>query len=690
VVGVTPSDPLSADGTITVITPAFTGTNTGIQQTADVRVNTNAGTGSQETDTLPDAFVLLPGGGPLIFGLQPNSGRSSGGEVVNVLGQAFGSVASDLSVSFTDRLGAVKLGIVMAVSPDGTQIQVETPRFSTIPLEVDEPQDVTVATIDGIITLEDGFIVLADEPTPQIASVSPASGPLDGGTLVTVFGSGFQVPVQVKFGALTAIDVNVFNDTSPADNDRITCITPDYSQQQEVPPVSVDVQVTNMTTGNTNIAGGFFTYGDPLFITGNTPTEGGLGDLVIIYGSGFEDPLQVFLGTELMELISVSGTELVIRIPDDLATSCTGTGGSFKVVLLESGLETEGGDFTIVGNTPTVLSVSPIILQEDGGSPSGLDPNDITVLGQGFSNEVLVSVGTWVAPSGQVDRVSDSTIDVTNLPGPDDLGISFDRVLCTAPTGQTGLRQVATPVSVTVTNFPGNCPDTLEGAIVIEPFDQSCVIASGISLSSLTFPPTQAPGSSPAQTLTITETTGAADLTVNSLNLTGRFFFDAGCSMQGRAGFTVPAGTGNSTVPVYFCPDSDDGALYVGSLVVLSNSPSSPTTQTLNGQEAFPAMSVSPLNIDFGTTPGGRDFTISNSGTGDLTWSAAETDPGSVFSLSSTGGTILAGNPPVTVTVTFALGAPGTHSGSVVVTSGEPDAVGSPETVTLAAETPTP
>jgi hypothetical protein len=42
VVGVTESDPLSAEGTITVITPAFTGTNTGIQQTADVRVETNA------------------------------------------------------------------------------------------------------------------------------------------------------------------------------------------------------------------------------------------------------------------------------------------------------------------------------------------------------------------------------------------------------------------------------------------------------------------------------------------------------------------------------------------------------------------------------------------------------------------------------------------------------------------------
>ncbi|MDH3813582.1 MAG: IPT/TIG domain-containing protein, partial [Acidobacteriota bacterium] len=392
IVGVTPSDPLSADGTITVITPAFTGTNTGVQQTADVRVNTNAGTGSQETDTLPDAFVLLPGGGPQIYGMSPSSGRSSGGEVVNVLGQGFGSVASDLSVSFADPSGLVKLGTVMAVSPDGTQIQVETPRFSTIPLEVDQPQDVTVATLDGVISLEDAFIVLADEPTPLIASVSPIAGPLDGGTLVTIFGSGFQVPVQVKFGNLTALDVNVFNDTTPADNDRITCTTPDYSQQGQVPPVAVSVQVTNVTSGK-SASYESFTYGDALYITGNSPTEGGLGDLVIIYGSGFEDPLQVFLAGNQMEVVSVSGTELVVKIPDDLGTQCGSTSGSFRVVLLESGLETQGGNFTIAGNTPTVLSVSPIILQEDGSIPSNLVPDAITIIGQLFSGEVLVSVG---------------------------------------------------------------------------------------------------------------------------------------------------------------------------------------------------------------------------------------------------------------------------------------------------------
>ncbi len=556
IVGVTESVPLSADGTITVVTPAFTGTDTGIQQTADVRVNTNAGTGSQETDTLPDAFVLLPGGGPQIFGVQPSSGRSSGGEVVNVLGQGFGSVASDLSVSFTDTAGLVKLGTVLAVSPDGTQIQVETPRFSTIPLTEDDPQDVTVATIDGVTSLADAFIVLADEPTPEIASISPIAGPLDGGTLVTIFGSGFQVPVQVKFGNLTALDVNVFNDTTPADNDRITCVTPDYSQQGDVPPVSVDVEVRNMTSGNSATVGGAFTYGDRLYITGNTPQEGGLGDLVIIYGSGFEDPLQVFLGGELMEVISVSGTELVIKIPDDLATECSGISGPFDVVLLESGETTSGGSFTINGNSPTVLSVSPIILQEvELGTPAA----DITITGQAFSAEVLVRVGTYIMPSSQVTVNSETSIDVSDLPAAGTLGINFVDTPCTLPGGEPGTQSSATPLAVSVTNFPGACVDTLNGAIVVEPADSTCTATP----ATLTFSGVGVVGSAVSFGNDQTGDVSCVNRTITATNTGGTLAVNVGAAVAGGVDFSVVGGTcdgaidlpylGSCTISVDFC-----------------------------------------------------------------------------------------------------------------------------------------
>jgi hypothetical protein len=175
-----------------------------------------------------------------------------------------------------------------------------------------------------------------------------------------------------------------------------------------------------------------------------------------------------------MELISVSGTELVVKIPDDLATECGGSSGSFKVVLLESGLETTGGNFRIVGNTPTVLSVSPIILEQIIGPPQDVSPDDITITGSSFASEVLVQVGTYTMPSGQVTVNGQTSIDVDNLPGVDVLGVVFATTPCVTPAGDPGAQSAATPLSVSVTNFPGACTDTLAGAIVIEPEASAC------------------------------------------------------------------------------------------------------------------------------------------------------------------------------------------------------------------------
>ncbi len=483
VAAVVESDPPSETGAVTVITPAFTGANNSIQQAADVRLVANAGTGSQESDTLLQAFVLVPGGGPIIFGVSPNSGRSSGGEVVNILGQGFGTVASDISVSFTDPDAATRLGTVLAVAPDGSQVQVETPLFSTVPLTEDSPQDVTVSTLDGTVSLEDAFIVLADNPEPQIASISPLAGPLDGGTLVSIFGSGFQVPMQVTFGVLEATDVNVFNDTSPADQDRITCVSPDYSQQGDTPPVAVDVTVRNLESGLSDSFASF-TYGDNLFISGNTPDEVRAGDLVIIYGSGFEDPLQVFLNDIQLEVVSVSGTELVVRVPEELAVECADTSGSFRVVLLESNLEVTGGNLTVRGNTPIVLSVDPVIYQEGdpADNPSGdtglLSPTDMTINGLYFAENLQVQIETYRVPSSQVTVQSETTIDVSllNVERGDILS-SFQTGPCITDTGEEGTRNVATEASVQVSNLPGFCSASLNGAFIIEPSDRTCVVA---------------------------------------------------------------------------------------------------------------------------------------------------------------------------------------------------------------------
>ncbi len=547
------------DGWIQVATPPFSGQDWSIEQEADVRAIVGVGTGNEQTDTLFDVYTLLPQSqtaGPVIFGVSPSSGRSSGGEVVNILGQGFTFPAANTVVEFIDSGGASRVASILAVAPDGTQIQVETPRFSTLPLEDDDPQDVVVTTPNGNGTLVDGFIVLADEPQPTINSISPTSGPLDGGTLVTIFGNGFQVPMQVWFGDLTALDVNVFNDTTPADNDRITCVTPNYSQQGDVPPVTVNVTVTNMTSGKEDTLGAAFTFGDVLFISGNTPSEGGLGDLVIIFGSGFEDPLQVFLGNEQMEVVSVSGTELVVRIPDDLGTLCSATSGEFTVVLLETNQETTGGSFTIRGNTPLVLSVDPVIYQDDGFG--NIVPDDFTVNGLHFADDVLVGVGSFVVASGNVTVVSDTTIDVVNLPSLANMGIVFSTAPCTLPGGEPGQQESSTPVSVSVTNLPGSCIDTLVGAIVVEPASVVCIATPAVLETSLPggtwqFPATANPGCSADFFITIQNTQGA-DATLISFNAPAANFFFVSTTCAGTLSYLEEC-----TYTMRFCPSLPAG-----------------------------------------------------------------------------------------------------------------------------------
>jgi hypothetical protein len=237
-----------------------------------------------------------------------------------------------------------------------------------------------------------------------------------------------------------------------------------------------------------------FTYGDALWISGNAPTEGNAGDLVIIYGSGFEDPLQVFLGGELMELVSVSGTELVIRIPDQFEDDCSAVSGAFTVVLLESNLETSGGNFTILGNEPLVISAEPLIFYEQDSSsdPNNgfLDPTDLTIIGQDFAGQdrVQVQVGSYNVPNSDLSNVSSTSIDVDLGPPVrrGDILVDFDTSPCVTTGLVAGVRNVATAVNVEVANLPGLCSDTLLGAFLIEPYDTECVSIPSLAVAPLT------------------------------------------------------------------------------------------------------------------------------------------------------------------------------------------------------------
>ncbi len=94
-----------------------------------------------------------------------------------------------------------------------------------------------ITASDGISTVRDGTpatphsVVVVD--TPSLNSVSPNQGPSEGGTMVTLSGTLFQVGATVEFGGVPAGDVQVLGPN------QITCITPPHF------PALVEVRVVN-------------------------------------------------------------------------------------------------------------------------------------------------------------------------------------------------------------------------------------------------------------------------------------------------------------------------------------------------------------------------------------------------------------------------------------------------------------
>ncbi|MFZ2189017.1 MAG: IPT/TIG domain-containing protein [Candidatus Moraniibacteriota bacterium] len=150
--------------TITTVIPAHT---TGA---VDVIV-TNP---DSSTGTLTNGFAY--NNPPTVTSVTPSSVIKTGGSSVTITGTNFSETPS---VTFGETAGTSVNRI------DANTISVVTPTHSAGTF------DVVVTNSDGVSgTLTNGIIFT--EPPPTITSVSPSAGPPDGGTPVTITGTGFS------------------------------------------------------------------------------------------------------------------------------------------------------------------------------------------------------------------------------------------------------------------------------------------------------------------------------------------------------------------------------------------------------------------------------------------------------------------------------------------------------------------
>ena len=190
--GTTPAANFAYDDnseTITAVSPA------GAAGTVDVTVTTPIGT----SDIVPtDRYTYEEF--PTVTGISPASGSTNGGDQVTITGTGLAN-ATDVEFGF--------IGEGNIVSDTDNQIVVESPEgLSPAPGAV----HVTVVTPLGISATSNADLFTFVAP-PSITSLDTISGSVDGGTRVTIIGTGLAGATEVDFGSNSAsIQSNTDND----------------------------------------------------------------------------------------------------------------------------------------------------------------------------------------------------------------------------------------------------------------------------------------------------------------------------------------------------------------------------------------------------------------------------------------------------------------------------------------------
>lgn len=294
--------------------------------------------GAPRTGTVPVVRVKVSYPAPVIESVEPDNGPVSGGNAVVIRGRNF-------------RPGAtVTFGNYTAANPvvTPTEITVTAPavtKAGAVTLQVtNDDQQKAAATYTYWVE-------------PELQSLTPAEGPLTGGTAVRIKGRHFANGAQVRFGDVPAAQVTYI------DAYNLDAITPPGTAAG---PVSVTVE--NPDGHSTTLADGF-TY-LPLDatqpeITAITPPSGSMygGETVVIEGRNFADGATVTFGGTPAAKVTVESSDRIV-----VTTPAASAGGTVEVVVTNPNGQYATGSYLYMVPAPTITNVSPTSGSVYGGT----------------------------------------------------------------------------------------------------------------------------------------------------------------------------------------------------------------------------------------------------------------------------------------------------------------------------------
>lgn len=414
---------VSTDDTAVVVSPGGA-----IGQVVDLTAINFDGTAT----TLANAFGYMD---PALLGVAPTIASVAPGQI-SILG---GTSMQINGANFQSQVQAF-----VGLSPMTGTTQVNPGRIDgAAPPGPVGLADVTVTNPDGqsaALTAAVRYVV----PPPTIATLTPNTGPGQGGTTVRINGSGFQVGATVSFGGTNAPSAVVI---SPTDIDVVSPLGADG-------PVNITIVNPDGQSVTQNNAYTYIAPPNPVQVTPSSgPTTGGTN--ITITGTFFRTGATVLIGTNPCQSISVQmgGTALTCTTP---------TGASGPVAVTVTNPDNQAGvlnnAFTYLAPVPppTVSGVSPAFGPVTGGT-------QVTVLGTNFQAGASVRFGTITAPAANVISPSAIVVTIPGQAGPGSVGVTVtnpDSQFATLAAGFSYFQPADLPAITVVSLTPNQGPTT--------------------------------------------------------------------------------------------------------------------------------------------------------------------------------------------------------------------------------------
>jgi hypothetical protein len=548
-----------------------------------IRVQAAVGNISRTVDVLYRVSPTIPPPettAPSITSVSPTLGTPAGGQRISIVGKNF---KEPVRVLF--NTGAALPVEAFVVSRSDTLIEVLTPSVN-LGAGQQLVADVIVITQAGTASeqraeLSDSFTFRNEVLTPRATTATPNSGPVTGGTRITIFGDGFQAPVQVLFGSAEArvitvefsqiiVEAPAARDTNPDGSGTVTG------------PVTLTIRNINSATETTLASG--FRYVAAIDITSYRPLLGPAtgGTDIVIDGIGFLAPVDVTIAGVRATVLQVTGTRILART-GSLPSACAGASGSVLVTNVNNGdfEDFTAEPFVYVPVLPQITSVSPS--PAIAGQALNVTVRDPGVGPLGFGDIRFDVGGRSVIPSP--DRITSGagiqpftmTLPLT--------GFSFPTVACDAGGGLIGTQLGTAEAQLTFRNLSSSCavsttifvdpPASLPNPCVPPPPQATITSPATTTCPGLDFGDVAIGAGASTRTITISNTAppGSASLVIPTPTLTAGTAYSFGTPTGGYPVTIAPGDSAN--LPVNFDPSV--AGVDQGNVRITTNDPVRPT-----------------------------------------------------------------------------------------------------------------